>query len=166
MKRIVTICLISMTLFLSACGEAQKDEELLQFMTELRPQQALSMPAKLTVLSDINASMQTSRDPFAVYLRDDEESRALAPERGGAREALEAFPLRTLTMVGSLQQKDKLWALVLAPDNIVYRISEGSRVGQDYGLVTEVTADSIQIVETIRLARGWQQRERVLVLAG
>jgi len=48
----------------------------------------------------------------------------------GQREALEAYPLDALHMVGTVERDGKRWALVKTPDNSVHRVARGNRVGE------------------------------------
>jgi len=89
-----------------------------------------------------------------------------APDANRRKEALEAFPLDTLRMVGTLAQKDGLWAIIKAPDGLVYRVSRNNYLGQNHGRVTRVGDDKIDIVEIVPDGLGgWQERQASLALA-
>ena len=47
---------------------------------------------------------------------------ANAPDLNRRKEALEAFPLESLQMVGTLEQKQVRWALIKTPDSNLYRV--------------------------------------------
>jgi type IV pilus assembly protein PilP len=84
------------------------------------------------------------------------------PER---REALEAYPLDALHMVGSMQREGRRWALIKAPDNTVYTIARGNRIGQNFGAVALVTEGSITLSEHIQDGGGlWIERTTSLQL--
>ena len=87
------------------------------------------------------------------------------PDKARAKEELEAFPLDALLMVGTLELNGKKWALVKAPNDIVYRISVGNYVGQHYGRVTNVDSERVAIIEMVPSNQGeWQKREVFLSL--
>lgn len=89
-----------------------------------------------------------------------------APDADRRKEALESFPLDTLRMVGTLQQKNGLWAIVKAPDGLVYRVARDNYLGQNHGRVTRVGEDKIDIVEIVPDGLGgWQERQAGLALA-
>lgn len=88
------------------------------------------------------------------------------PDANRRREALEAFPLDTLRMVGTLTQKDGAWAIIRAPDGLVYRITRNNYLGQNYGRITKISEEKVELVEIVPDGLGgWQERQASLVLA-
>ncbi|MGH8751083.1 MAG: pilus assembly protein PilP [Burkholderiales bacterium] len=89
----------------------------------------------------------------------------LQPDLNRRKEALEAFPLENLKMVGTLQQKNVMHALIKTPDNNLYRIKTGNYAGQNFGLVTGVTEATVNLKELIQDSAGdWTERESTLQL--
>lgn len=64
-------------------------------------------------------------------------------------EPLEAFPLDSLKMVGTLEQQSGLWALVRATDGTIHRVKTGNYLGQNYGKILGVNENSLQIMEIV-----------------
>jgi type IV pilus assembly protein PilP len=90
----------------------------------------------------------------------------LHPDTSRRREALEAFPLDTLRMVGTLSQKNGMWAIIKAPDGLVYRVTRNNYLGQNYGRITKISEDKVELVEIVPDGLGgWQERRASLVLA-
>ena len=90
----------------------------------------------------------------------------LHPDTSRRREALEAFPLDTLRMVGTLSQKNGMWAIVKAPDGLVYRVTRNNYLGQNYGRITKISEDKVELTEIVPDGLGgWQERRASLVLA-
>src|SRR5512137_972901 len=58
----------------------------------------------------------------------------LAPDMTRRREPLEAFPLESLTMVGTLEKNKTIYALVRTPERDVYQVKAGNYLGQNYGV--------------------------------
>jgi len=84
---------------------------------------------------------------------------ALQPNLNRPKEALEAYPLDSLKMVGTLQQKNLRYALVKTPDNNVYRVKIGNYMGQNFGIVTDVTDSEIKLTELVQDSAGeWTER--------
>lgn len=82
------------------------------------------------------------------------------------REALEAFPLDSLKMVGTLQDKHgKMYALVRTPENNLYQVRVGNYVGQNYGIVSAITETSVSLKEVYQDTTGeWLERTSGLQL--
>ena len=58
----------------------------------------------------------------------------LAPDLARRREPLEAFPLESLTMVGTLEKNKAMYALVRTPEKDVYQVRAGNYLGQNFGV--------------------------------
>ncbi len=73
-------------------------------------------------------------------------SPALNPDR--RKEPLESFTLEQLKMVGLLQRGKETIALVRA-EKTIYQVRKGNYIGQNYGLVTEITEGEIKLKEIV-----------------
>ena len=88
----------------------------------------------------------------------------LAPDLNRRKEPLEAFPLEQLKMVGTLSQGTDTYALVRA-DKTLYRVKKGNYMGQNFGLITDVTDSEIKLKEIVQDSAGdWAERQSVLPL--
>lgn len=88
----------------------------------------------------------------------------LAPELNRRKEPLEAEPLDAMTMVGSLDKKGVPTAL-LRVGTLLYQVRVGNYLGQNYGKVTKITENSIQLREIVQDGGGdWIERTSTLEL--
>ena len=88
----------------------------------------------------------------------------LAPDLNRRKEPLEAFPLEQLKMVGTLSQGPDTFAIVRA-DKTLYRVKKGNYMGQNFGLITDVTEGEIKLKEIVQDSAGdWAERQSVLPL--
>jgi type IV pilus assembly protein PilP len=82
----------------------------------------------------------------------------LQPDLNRRKEPLEAFPLEQLKMVGTLQQGPEIFALVRA-DKTLYRVKKGNYMGQNFGLITDVTDSEVKLKEIVQDGTGdWAER--------
>jgi type IV pilus assembly protein PilP len=110
-------------------------------------------------------------DPFsnqklAVALKRDERapSSLLAAELNRRKEPLEAYPLDTMTMVGSLNRQGRPYAL-LRVDSLLYQVKIGDYLGQNYGRVIRVGETELVLREVVQDAAGeWVERNTTLQL--
>ncbi|WP_133500661.1 pilus assembly protein PilP [Lysobacter terrigena] len=108
---------------------------------------------------------QSLRDPFNRAFTDDGSGNGPRPDSARRKQPLEAFPLDSLDMVGSLGKGAGLTALVMAPDKVTYRVRAGDYMGQSDGRVTGVFEDRIELVELVPDgAGGWLERPATLAL--
>ena len=91
----------------------------------------------------------------------------IQPDLNRPREALEAFPLEGLAMVGTLEQKGATYALVRAPDKGLYRVAPGSYLGQNFGRITAISDSEIKLKEIVQDSGGtWEEKDQALLLQG
>jgi type IV pilus assembly protein PilP len=88
------------------------------------------------------------------------------PDLNRRKEALEAFPLESLQMVGTLEQKQVRFALIKTPDNNLYRVRSGNYLGQNFGVVTSISESTVTLKEVIQdsSSGSWTERTSSLQL--
>ena len=90
----------------------------------------------------------------------------LQPNLGRVKEPLEAYPLESLKYVG-LVSKDKLqYALIKTPDNNIQQVKIGNYLGQNFGIVTDITENEVALKEIVQdeLSGDWVERTSQLSL--
>ncbi|WP_343605550.1 pilus assembly protein PilP [Roseateles sp.] len=110
-------------------------------------------------------------DPFStqkltVALRREasQPSSLLAAEMKRRREPLEAFPLDSMAMVGSVSREGRPYAL-LRVDNLLYQARVGDYLGQNFGRITKISETEITLREVVQDAAGeWIERTSTLQL--
>jgi type IV pilus assembly protein PilP len=171
------VILGAVSMWLSGCSIGY-EEDLQQWMAQqrqsMKPQVApISEPIRF-MPQDYQASRQL--DPFNVQkmnggafgqsdaVRQQTDSALIAPEKMRRKEALEAYPLDTMSFVGSLQKKSKRVAL-LKVDKMLYQVMLGAYIGQNYGKITKITDSELTLREIVQDAAGeWIERSTVLQL--
>ncbi|MES2353746.1 MAG: pilus assembly protein PilP [Pseudomonadota bacterium] len=88
----------------------------------------------------------------------------LQPDLNRRKEPLEAYPLESLKMVGTLEKHKEFFALVKA-DNTVYRVKKGNYMGQNFGLITDIGDTEVKLKEIVQDAAGdWTERVSTIQL--
>jgi type IV pilus assembly protein PilP len=88
----------------------------------------------------------------------------LSPDANRPKEPLEAFPLESIAMVGTLQQNKETYALVKAGPNL-YRVKKGNYMGQNFGVITSIDDAQISLKEIVQDSGGeWTERASALQL--
>ena len=91
-------------------------------------------------------------------------SALIEPELNRRKQPLEAYPLDTMSMVGSLDRQGQLVALVRV-DALLYQVRPGSYLGQNYGRVKSITETEIVLREIVQDSAGeWIERPAALQL--
>lgn len=169
--------LTAMSLMLSACG-SNTHQDLRDFTDKVKVDaQKVSSIDALPDIQPYETYLYRSddrRDPFTdTVATDDTEvdvtDDSIRPPTNHRKEALEAFPLDSLRMVGTLKREDKLWAIVKIqnnPDGGIHRIITGNYLGQNYGRVIGVSEEKINLIEVIPNGLGgWREREASIALS-
>jgi type IV pilus assembly protein PilP len=87
-----------------------------------------------------------------------EEQRKRPPE------PLEAFPLESIQMLGTITQGKETFALVKAGPNL-YRVRKGNYMGQNFGVITGIDESQINLKELVQDSGGeWVERMSSLQL--
>lgn len=88
----------------------------------------------------------------------------LKPDLNRAKEPLEAYPLESVAMVGTLTREKKNFALVRA-DTGLHRVRVGNYMGQNFGVITRITEGEVVLRELVQDSAGdWTERESSLLL--
>ncbi len=80
------------------------------------------------------------------------------------KEPLEAFPLESIQMLGTITQEKETFALVKAGPNL-YRVRKGMYMGQNFGVITVIDEAQITLKELVQDSGGeWIERSSSLQL--
>jgi type IV pilus assembly protein PilP len=159
---------------LSGCMGSEQ-EDLQRWMAEQRAQvrptvPPITEPKKFTPQAYTEGS---AFEPFNMQkltqaLRRDSNqpstSGLIAPELARRKEALEAFPLDSMAMVGSMNRKGEPVALVTV-DKLLYQVRVGNYLGLNYGRITRINETEVALREIVQDAAGeWIERVATLQL--
>ena len=90
------------------------------------------------------------------------EAHAMHEKR--VKEPLEAFPLESIQMLGTITQEKETFALVKAGPNL-YRVKKGNYLGQNFGVITGIDEGGIKLKELVQDSSGeWVERASGLQL--
>lgn len=93
-------------------------------------------------------------------------SSGVQPDFERPTEPLEEYPLDSLRMVGTLEQNEDAWALVLDTDDTIHRVQGGNYLGQNHGKITRVTEFELELMEIIPDGLGgWMERQASIAIS-
>lgn len=154
-------------------GCSSEQEELTQWMDQQRREVkpnvvAITAPKKFNPQAYLAL---TSVEPFStqkltVALKNEarQSNSLLASEINRRREPLEAYPLDSMTMVGSVTRTGRPYAL-LKVDNLLYQVKQGDYLGQNYGKIMNISETDVSLREIVQDAAGeWIERVSALQL--
>ncbi len=90
----------------------------------------------------------------------------IKPDFERPREPLEEYPLDSLRMVGTLEQDQDSWALVLDTEDTIHRVQHGNYLGQNYGKIIRVSEFEVELMEIIPDGLGgWMERQASIAIS-
>jgi type IV pilus assembly protein PilP len=172
MKRWLICCIAS---FLAACGTSEH-EDVREWMRESTKDLRGGIPKLPPVIPYVPVpyDADVAMEPFSsAKLGADDKSRGLGKSGGlqpnyEAREQrnslLEKFPLESLKMIGYMQIKGQPMALIQV-DQQVRQVKMGEYMGQDFGIVVQITDREVVLKELMQDSAGeWAERTSVMQL--
>jgi type IV pilus assembly protein PilP len=170
-QRGVIVCVVFGAAALSGCGAEQ--EELAQWMEqqkrEVKPSVTPLSPPKKFIPQGyvaLNGVEPFSAQKLTVALKQEarQPNSLLAAEINRRKEPLEAYPLDSMSMVGSVTKLGRPYAL-LRVDNLLYQVKQGDYLGQNYGKITRISETDVALREIVQDAAGeWIERNTSLQL--
>ncbi len=167
MRSRVAFC-AGVALLIAGCG-GQSHQDLREWMQE----QGKGAKGKLDPLPQVKPY-----EPFAYNafdLPDPFKPRKIEPVKGGSnlapdltrrKEPLEAYPLESLQMVGTMQRGRATYALVRTTEKDIYQVKVGNYIGQNFGVIVGITDNEIRLKELVQDGTGdWTERSSTLQLA-
>jgi type IV pilus assembly protein PilP len=171
--RIITglVATVAATVVLGGCSDS--NDELRQWMADTRKDMR-PVTATLSEPKTFEPFLYRDEgeiDPFdpgkvanALKALSTKSTSGLAPDVSRRREPLEVYPLDTIQMVGTLQRPNLRYALLRA-DNVVYQVKVGNYVGQNFGIITRIDENEVDLKEVVQDASGeWVERAATLQL--
>jgi len=160
-----TLALGFVAIALAGCTRGSGDLEAWVNEVKARPAPPLDPLPVMKQFETFEYAAQTMRDPFSAPVPDRNAGNGLRPDPERRKEALEAYPLDSLNMVGTIGAGGKLVGLIMAPDKVTYRMQPGNYMGQNDGRITAIYDDRIEMVELVPDgAGGWLERQAKIAL--
>lgn len=159
---------------MAGCG-GDDVSDLSKYIQEVkaRPKAAIEPLPEIKVVESFIFKPDGLRDPFRPIERKDDDTsvdvsgvNGIKPDTERRKEELEAYPLDTLRMVGTLRNEKGYWGLVRARDGTIHRVQVGHHIGQNYGKILRILDDKIELMEIVPDKPGtWREQQSSLALA-
>lgn len=169
-SRFVRVLLATLCLVVASCSGSDRVDDLRSFVNHVRATQKghVKPLPKFKPFKTVTYNESGAKDPFQPWSTETKLAGAgngVHPNLHRHKEALEAFPLDSLHMVGTLDFDKRKWAAVKAPDGIVYHVTVGNYVGQNNGKITKIAGSKVMLREIVPNGLGgWEKRPAFLAL--
>lgn len=173
-QRLTALIIIAATPLLNGCFEQKETQSIEAFKADVQR----STRNRIEPLPDFSPyevfvyTAQDKKDPFQPWrpkletiTKKKKRNSGLEPDGTRRKGPLEQFPIDTLRMVGTLEQRTDRSAILKAPDGLVYRVKTGDFIGQNHGKISGISEESVNLTEIIPDGDGgWMKRETSIAL--
>jgi len=151
----------------------EEHSDLRAYVAEVkqRPAGRIAPLPEFEMYETFTYDVEDLRDPFkpkqeaTLKAEDKPKGEGPRPDANRHKEALEAFPLDSLTFIGLLTKEDTTWGIIKAPDGLVHRVQIGNHIGQNFGEIVAISESEIQLVELAPDGNGgWYKREAAIAI--
>lgn len=161
--------LLSSTILLSGCFDDTSDLKVHIAKVQANTTANIEPMPEVPKFNHFDYAASELRSPFvaprpeAIQEKLQQMSDCLSPDPRRRKQPLEKFALSDLVMRGTLGENGIIWALVEASDNTLHRVSIGNYLGLYNGRITDVSRNSVKVVELTPDGAGcWVERETVI----
>jgi type IV pilus assembly protein PilP len=157
--------LVLLAVFGMLAGCTRGSDDLHQWVQQEKAKRGAPL-APLPVIKTFETFVYTDqdlRDPFSPSAAEVGSASATSgprPDQDRAKQPLEAFALDSLKMVGTIGSGKTIEALIRDPGGVIHRVHDNEYMGQNYGRVTDIGEDHIDLVELVPNGNGgWMERQ-------
>lgn len=154
-------------LLLAACGDSDV-QEVRTWMKQVDAQTQvrvppLAAPKTFIPFAYVNKDEPDPFNPNKLMTELDKQAalgggNGIHPDTQRRKELLESYPLDTIQMVGTIEKKGVIYA-VLQVDRAVHQVVRGQHLGQNFGVITGIDENSVNLKEIVQDATGdWVER--------
>ncbi len=165
----VRLCCAGVLTAAALAGCSDNMDDLRQYVEEVKARKTTQIEAipPMKPYEAFAYAANGRRDPYTPTQpqRDNNSANSIRPDPNRAREALEEFPLDALKLVGVVNYKGVIYAMIKAPDAVIHRVSVGNHMGQNFGKITKITEAEVSLTEIVPDGFGGFT-ERPAALAG
>jgi type IV pilus assembly protein PilP len=165
-------CVGVIVILLSACSSDMTDLERFIAETKGRKNPNVEPLPKFEIVPNYFYEVDNMRDPFEplieqgignarIPLQIDENNDDNAgmncpkPDTNRVRVGLELMPLDALQMVGTLQEGETFWGLVISKTTgTLYKVKVGDYMGRYHGRVSGISENKIEVIELVPDNKG------------
>ncbi len=162
------ILMLAVALMLTGCTRGMSD--LRAWVAQEKAKKGAPIPPLpvIKTFETFKYEDQDKRDPFSpstAELQNDDATGGPRPDADRAREPLEMFALDSLKMVGTVGVGPDMEVLIKDPGGVIHRVRAGEYMGQNYGHITAISENSVDLVELVSNGNGgWMERSATIAL--
>lgn len=132
---------------LSACSQNHDMDDLKEFVARTNTAPAIPIETPVPIPAYPSHPYQPGKRPRSPF-RFSAQPDIASPTRNHTPGPLEDYPLKALKMVGTITTSNRRYALILAPDDQVHRVTTGVQVDHRRWVITAISNTQVQLSRT------------------
>ena len=172
-RRMKTVAALGLAVALTGCSSGRDFPDLRAFVAEeqSKPPGRIEPLPPFEQVAPFAYQASTMRSPFeppvTVRTPNRPSGPQVKPDPNRPKQYLEQYTVANLTMVGTLSQGSRTFALVQDADGGVHRVQRGDYMGTDHGRIQGIEEGAIELIEIVPDGTGgWVERSRTVALGG
>ena len=157
---------LGVVLTLAGCGS---QDDLHQWVAQEKQKKGAPIPPLpvIKTFETFQYNDQDKRDPFGPSTAELQTGNSgPRPDENRPKEPLEMFALDSLKMVGTVGAGGGMEVLIKDPQGVIHRVHRNEYMGQNFGRVTAIGEDHIDLVELVSNGNGgWMERSASIALS-
>lgn len=162
------LALLAVALMLVGCTKGMSDLRTWVSQERAKKGAPIKPLPVIKTFETFKYTAQNERDPFSAStaeLDNNAANNGPRPDADRAKQPLELFALDSLKMVGTVGTGTGMEVLVKDPGGVIHRVQVNQYMGQNYGHVTAISEDHIELVELVSNGNGgWMERPASIAL--
>lgn len=161
MQRLGFILLL--LLITTACTDKLDTKKVEQKLAQLKikPKGRLEELPQAPENIELKYTKGNERDPF----HPGNKTTSLTMQTTDETSPLQEYELGQLSFRGSMQKGDQTYVLILTPDNQLFRVTKGSKLGRNNGEIIHLDRHTITLKEYLPLGSQLFEQERTLYIS-
>lgn len=153
-------------------GRIYANEEIKNFVKSVKAQPPKPIPLlpEFKKFESFQYTAQNLRSPFERFITATATKPAavasgFGPNLTRAKEALEAYPLDSMHMVGTIAKNGEIFSLIKDSQGVVHRVAPNQYMGQNLGKILKISEFTMEIQEWIEIQGQYEERRIMMHLS-
>lgn len=143
-RSLIVITIMGIYCFaLSACDDKKSSSKTRQYVQQIKKKYTKTKPVTVTIKDIPKQSYHSADKPSPFQLL----KKKAASKKHYPNAILQDHTVQSLKLIGILSKGNKIWAMITTPEGKMYKITVGTRVGNNYALVTQITQNNVKFRE-------------------
>jgi type IV pilus assembly protein PilP len=162
-SKILISHVLIVVLVLSFCNKMEphkSHDDLRQYILKVKTKMTRTIEAlpQFKPLPPFRFNNEHKRNPFTPIKPQNHAITESTASNHKIDQLLKSIPVDALKFVGTLQEKNIIWALIKLPDASIAHVQRGHYLGQNSGYIVSIKNDEVLLKEPIQIAGKWKTR--------